>query len=68
MQLWKKGSKQVAKKDSNNTSNRGIGREEGQLETLNKLIKKGKLSIEDAADSANMTVEDLLKKNNAFNK
>ena len=68
MQLWKKGSKQVAKKDSNNTSNRVIGREEGQLETLNKLIKKGKLSIEDAADSANMTVEDFLKKKKDFNK
>ena len=47
---------------------RKIGREEGQLETLNKLIKKGKLSIEDAADSANMTVEDFLKKKKDFNK
>ena len=44
------------------------GRKEGQLETLNKLIKKGKLSIEDAADSANMTVEDFLKKKKDFNK
>ena len=44
------------------------GRIQGQLETLNKLIKKGKLSIEDAADSANMTVEDFLKKKKDFNK
>ena len=44
------------------------GREEGQLEMLNKLIKKGKLSIEDAADSVNMTVEDFLKKKEKYKK
>ena len=44
------------------------GRKEGQLETLNKLIKKGKLSIEDAADSVNMTVEDFLKKKEKYKK
>ena len=32
------------------------------MEMLNKLIKIGKLSIEDAAYSVNMTVEDFLKK------
>ena len=44
------------------------GREEGQLEMLNKLIKIGKLSIEDAADSVNMTVEDFLKKKEKYKK
>ena len=44
------------------------GRIQGQLETLNKLIKKGKLSIEDAADSVNMTVEDFLKKKEKYKK
>ena len=44
------------------------GREEGQLEMLNKLIKIGKLSIEDAAYSVNMTVEDFLKKKEKYKK
>ncbi|MDD6840707.1 MAG: PD-(D/E)XK nuclease family transposase [Spirochaetales bacterium] len=44
------------------------GREEGQLEMLNKLIKIGKLSIEDAAYSVDMTVEDFLKKKEKYQK
>ena len=44
------------------------GRKEGQLEMLNKLIKIGKLSIEDAAYSVNMTVEDFLKKKEKYQK
>ena len=42
------------------------GRIEGQLRTLNKLIKNGKLSIEDAAESANMTVEEFQKKKEEY--
>ena len=44
------------------------GRIEGQLRTLNKLIKNGKLSIEDAAESANMTAEELLKEKEKYEK
>ena len=39
---------------------------EGQLRTLNNLIKNGKLSIEDAAESANMTVEEFQKKKEEY--
>ena len=39
---------------------------QGQLRTLNKLIKNGKLSIEDAAESANMTVEEFQKKKEEY--
>ena len=38
------------------------------MEMLNKLIKIGKLSIEDAAYSVNMTVEDFLKKKEKYKK
>ena len=41
---------------------------QGQLRTLNKLIKNGKLSIEDAAESANMTAEELLKEKEKYEK
>ena len=41
---------------------------EGQLRTLNNLIKNGKLSIEDAAESANMTVEEFLKEKEKYEK
>ena len=44
------------------------GRIEGQLRTLNKLIKNGKLSIEDAAESASMTVEEFLKEKEKYEK
>ena len=39
---------------------------QGQLRTLNKLIKNVKLSIEDAAESANMTVEEFQKKKEEY--
>ena len=39
---------------------------QGQLRTLNNLIKNGKLSIEDAAESANMTVEEFQKKKEEY--
>ena len=39
---------------------------EGQIRTLNNLIKNGKLSIEDAAESANMTVEEFQKKKEEY--
>ena len=42
------------------------GRIEGQLRTLNSLIKNGKLSIADAAESANMTVEEFQKKKEEY--
>ena len=41
---------------------------QGQLRTLNKLIKNGKLSIEEAAESANMTAEELLKEKEKYEK
>ena len=41
---------------------------EGQLRTLNNLIKNGKISIEDAAESANMTAEELLKEKEKYEK
>ena len=39
-----------------------LGRIEGSLSTLFQLLDKGKLLVEDAADSANMTVEEFLRK------
>ena len=44
------------------------GRIKGQLRTLNNLIKNGKLSIEDAAESASMTVEEFLKEKEKYEK
>lgn len=50
---------------------RKAGLKEGRKELLMSLIKlvdKGKLSVEDAADSASMTVEAFLKKKEVLKK
>ena len=50
---------------------RQVGLKEGRKELLMSLIKlvdKGKLSVEDAADSANMTVKAFLKKKEELKK
>ena len=64
--MTKKFESEVEKMGGIGRAYEKAGRIEGQLRTLNKLIKNGKLSIEDAAESANMTVEEFQKKKEEY--
>ena len=64
--MTKKFESEVKKMGGIGRAYEKAGRIEGQLRTLNKLIKNGKLSIEDAAESANMTVEEFQKKKEEY--
>ena len=66
--MTKKFESEVEKMGGIGRAYEKAGRIEGQLRTLNKLIKNGKLSIEDAAESANMTAEELLKEKEKYEK
>ena len=66
--MTKKFESEVEKMGGIGRAYEKAGRIEGQLKTLNKLIKNGKLSIEDAAESANMTAEELLKEKEKYEK
>ena len=64
--MTKKFESEVEKMGGIGRAYEKAGRIEGQLRTLNNLIKNGKLSIEDAAESANMTVEEFQKKKEEY--
>ena len=66
--MTKKFESEVEKMGGIGRAYEKAGRIEGQLRTLNNLIKNGKLSIEDAAESANMTAEELLKEKEKYEK
>ena len=66
--MTKKFESEVEKMGGIGRAYEKAGRIEGQLRTLNKLIKNGKLSIEDAAELANMTAEELLKEKEKYEK
>ena len=66
--MTKKFESEVEKMGGIGRAYEKAGRIEGQLRTLNKLIKNGKLSIEDAAESASMTVEEFLKEKEKYEK
>ena len=44
------------------------GREEGRLETIIEFLNAGRITIDEAAVSVNMTVEDFLKKREEYKK
>ena len=44
------------------------GREEGRLETIIEFLDEGRITIDEAAASVNMTVEDFLKKREEYKK
>ena len=44
------------------------GREEGRLETIIEFLDEGRITIDEAAASVNMTVEDFLKKSEEYKK
>ena len=54
--------------DALKEAGREEGREEGRLETIIEFLDDGKISIDKAAASAKMTVEDFLKKREELGK
>ena len=54
--------------DAIKEAGREEGREEGRLETIIEFLNAGRITIDEAAVSVNMTVEDFLKKREEYKK
>ena len=54
--------------DAIKEAGREEGREEGRLETIIEFLDEGRITIDEAAASAKMTVEDFLKKREEYKK